>query len=74
MPTTVLRAPRIFRPCDGPVGGLKMSTFCQCSYHTKCQRRGVGGQKKDKILSTQVVCERPLTMSLKMALILNLTA
>ena len=25
-----------------------MSTFCQRSYHTKCQRRGVGGQKKPK--------------------------
>ena len=29
----------------------KMSTFCQRSYHRKCQRRGVGGQKKAKILS-----------------------
>ena len=28
-----------------PVGGPKMSTFCQRSYHRKCQRRGVGGQK-----------------------------
>ena len=27
-----------------------MSTFCQRSYHRKCQRRGVGGQKKAKIL------------------------
>ena len=60
MPTTVLRAPRIFRPCDGPVGGLKMSTFCQCSYHRKCQRRGVGGQKSQNLVN--VVCERPPTL------------
>ena len=40
------------------VGGLKMTTFCQRSYHRKCQRRrGVGGQKKKKIVN--VVCERP---------------
>ena len=25
MPTTVLQAPRIFRPCDGPVTQLKVS-------------------------------------------------
>ena len=25
-----------------------MSTFCQHSYHRKCQRKGVGGQKKPK--------------------------
>ena len=25
-----------------------MPTFCQCLYHRKCQRRGVGGQKKLK--------------------------
>ena len=25
-----------------------MSTFCQRSYHRKCQRRGVGGKKKPK--------------------------
>ena len=25
-----------------------MSTFCQLSYHRKCQRRGIGGQKKPK--------------------------
>ena len=30
------------------VGGPKMSTFCQRSYHRKCQRRGVGGQEKTK--------------------------
>ena len=30
------------------VGGPEMSTFCQRSYHRKCQRRGVGGQKKPK--------------------------
>ena len=30
------------------VGGPKMSTFCQRPYHRKCQRGGVGGQKKPK--------------------------
>ena len=30
------------------VGRPKMSTFCQRSYHRKCQRRGLGGQKKPK--------------------------
>ena len=35
-----------------------MSTFCQRSYHRKCQRRGVGGQKSQNIVN--VVCERPL--------------
>ena len=30
------------------VGGPKMSTFCLRLYHRKCQRRGVGGQKKLK--------------------------
>ena len=29
-------------------GGPKMSTFCQLSYHRKCQRRGVGGQEMPK--------------------------
>ena len=27
-------------------GGLKMTTFCQHSYHRKCQHRWVGGQKE----------------------------
>ena len=36
------------------VGGLKISTFCQRSYHRKCQRSGVGGQKKPK------TCQRSL--------------
>ena len=30
------------------LGGPKMSTFCQRSYHRKCQQRWVGGQKKLK--------------------------
>ena len=42
------------------VGDPKMSTFCQRLYHRKCQRRGVGGQKKSQNL-VNVVCERPLT-------------
>jgi hypothetical protein len=33
-----------------------MSTFCQRSCHRKCQRRGVGGQKK----ANNVVCEQAL--------------
>ena len=37
------------------VGGQKMSTFCQRSYHRKCQHRGVGVSKKAKILSKQFV-------------------
>ena len=36
------------------VGGTKISTFCQRSYHRKCQRRGQV-VKKAKILSTQFV-------------------
>ena len=36
-----------------------MSTFCKLSYHRKCQRRGVGGQKSKNLVN--VVCERPLT-------------
>ena len=34
-----------------------MSTFCQLSYHTKCQCRGVGDQKCQNLVN--VVCERP---------------
>ena len=30
------------------VGSPKMSTFCQQLYGRKCQRRRIGGQKKDK--------------------------
>ena len=30
------------------VGDLKMSNFCQRSYHRKCKRREVGGQKNPK--------------------------
>ena len=37
----------------------KESTFCQYSYHRKCQRRGVSGQKKPNLVN--VVCERPHT-------------
>ena len=37
------------------LGGPKMSTVCQRSYHRKCQLRGVSGQKKVKIPSTQFV-------------------
>ena len=32
-----------------------MSTFCQHSYHRKCQRRGVGGQKNPKSCQRYVV-------------------
>ena len=32
---------------------------CQHSYHRKCQRRGVGGQKSQNRVN--VVCEQPLT-------------
>ena len=39
-----------------------MSTFCQRSYHRKCQRRGVGGQKSQNLVN--VVCERPLIKEL----------
>ena len=35
----------------------KMSTFCQLSYHRKCQGRGVGGQKNQNFVN--VVYERP---------------
>ena len=38
-----------------------MSTFCKRSYHRKCQRRGVGGQKKQNFVN--VVCEQPLILS-----------
>ena len=31
-----------------------MSTFCQRSYHRKCQQRGVGGQKRQNLVN--VVC------------------
>ena len=37
----------------------KKLTFCKLSYHRKCKRRGVGGQKKPNFVN--VVCERPLT-------------
>ena len=30
------------------VGSLKIFTFCQLSYHTKCQNMGLGGRKKPK--------------------------
>ena len=33
-----------------------MLNFCQLLYHKKCQRRGVGGQKKPQNL-VNVVCE-----------------
>ena len=33
-------------------------TFCKLSYHRKCKRRGVGGQKKPNFVN--IVCERPL--------------
>ena len=36
----------------------KMSTFNQRSYHTKCQHRGLGGQKSQNLVN--VVCEWPL--------------
>ena len=36
----------------------KKSTFCKLSYHRKCKRRGVGGQKKPNFV--YVVCECPL--------------
>ena len=36
----------------------KKSTFCKLSYHRKCKRRGVGGQKKPNFVN--IVCERPL--------------
>ena len=29
----------------GRIGGPKLSTFCQRSYHSKCKRWGEGGQK-----------------------------
>ena len=34
-----------------------MFTFCQCLYHRKCQRSGVGGQKSQSLVN--VVSERP---------------
>jgi hypothetical protein len=36
-----------------------MSTFCKLSYHRKCKRRGVSGQKSKNLVN--VVCEGPLT-------------
>ena len=36
----------------------KRLTFCKLLYHTKCKRRGVGGQKKTNLVT--VVFERPL--------------
>jgi hypothetical protein len=57
--------PRVFN-CLGAVHKLRLqeegcmwskkSTFCQRLYHRKCQRRGVGGQKKRNLVN--VVCER----------------
>ena len=35
-----------------------MYTFCQLSYHIKCQLRGVGGQKSQNLVN--VVCEGSL--------------
>ena len=50
----------------------KWFTFCKLSYHRKCKRRGVGGQKKTDFVN--VVCERPLTDQLitKSSMISNL--
>ena len=44
------------------VGGPKMCTFCQRSYHRKYQRRGfnIGGQKSQILVN--VVYERPLSL------------
>ena len=39
----------------------KKKTFCQCLYHKKCQRRGVGGQKSQNLVN--LVCERPKDIS-----------
>ena len=36
----------------------RLGPFCQRSYHRKCKRRGVGGQKSQN--PVKVVCERPL--------------
>ena len=36
----------------------KKLTFCKLSYHKKCKRRRVGGQKKTNLVN--VVCEYPL--------------
>ena len=55
---TLGRAQTTFTRRGKQVGGPKMSTFCQRSYHRKCQRRGVGGQKSQNIVN--IVCERPL--------------
>ena len=41
-----------------PVGGPKITTFCQRLYHRKCKRRGVGCQKKPKS------CQRSLWTTL----------
>ena len=43
------------------IGGPKMSTFCQRSYHRKCQRRGVVVKKSQNLV--KVDGERPLTAS-----------
>ena len=41
----------------------KKLTFCKLSYHRKCKRRGVGGQKKSNFVN--VVCERPLRVKVR---------
>ena len=43
------------------LGVLKMSTFCQHSYHKKCQRKGVGGQKSQNL--DNEVFEQPLALA-----------
>ena len=44
------------------VGSPKKLNFCQRLYDRKCQRKGVGGQKRRK--NVVVVCERPLNQGL----------
>ena len=46
----VVHAAKIHKLClQDKVGGCpKMFTFCQHSYHRKCQQRGIGDQKKAK--------------------------
>ena len=41
----------------------KQLTFCKLSYHTKCEWRGVSGQRKTNFVN--VVWERPLSKKIQ---------
>ena len=49
-----------------------MSTFCQCSYHRKFQRRGVGGQKSQNLINIHFPDKVPPKALVQLGLILKL--